>query len=173
MVLDNLAEYLSIDKGALIAPLSILASAIIGSSVACWAVLTNRRLAKLKNSMDFINGYNEDSDISAAMKEIRKIEGMSTSELQKLAGDGSLCQEAVHIMTVLNYYEAMALCVHRGIYDDTIIKEAVFTTVTDIWRIFQPYVTERRKLKNNLTYFQEVEKLTNSWNKKPLESKEK
>lgn len=176
MVLDSLSCYLAIDKGAILAPLSILVSALMGSTVACWAVLTSRRLAKLKNSMDFINSYNEDKAIAEALKEIKAINAKSTAEVQKIAShnhDDGTYEQAKHIMRVLNYYEAMALCIHRKIYDETIIKEAVYTTVTDIWRQCQPYVDERRKIKNIDTYYQELKALSEKWLENPLEKKEK
>jgi len=58
-MIEFMAELLGVpnNKGAVIAPLFILGSTIIGSTVAVWAIFSNRKTARLKNSMDFIHAH--------------------------------------------------------------------------------------------------------------------
>ena len=170
MELDALAVYFNVDRGALLAPLAILASSILGASVALWAIFSNRHMSRLKNSMDFIASYNEDEDITAAIREVTKLEDSSSNDVQQLATDPHRDQ-ARHIRTVLNYYEAMSVCINRKIYSEKIIKETLYTSMTDMWRICRPYVDERRRQKKRNTYYQELQGIAERWEKKPLKEK--
>ena len=120
--------------------------------------------------MDFINSYNESYDISEAIIEVRLLSEKASHDVQSMAIKNSEHSDE-HIRKVLNYYESMAICICHKIYDDDIIKDAVYTTVTDIWNICWPYVEERRKQKGSNTYFQELELLCKKWKKEPLKEK--
>ena len=172
MVLDAIACFLDVSKGALLAPFSILASSLIGGSVAVWAILSNRRVAKLKNSMDFLNNFHDDNDIDETMKKVRELgESKASARIAELAMDDINSEEAQHIRNVLNYYESMAICIHRGIYDGGIIQEAIHTTVLDMWDTCKPYVDERRIRKKKNTFYQELEALVIAWRNNPLKRK--
>ncbi len=158
-------------KGAYLAPLSILTSAFIGAGVALWAIKTNRHIAKLKNSMDFVNGYNEAEDISVAIKEVVKLKTKSEPARKDMATPDGHCDASLHIRTVLNYYETMAICINHKIYDDQIIKETLYSTVVRIWKICQPFVEEQRLQRDINTLYQELELLVKKWEKDPLCSK--
>lgn len=170
MVLDTLATYLNIDKGALLAPLSVMASSILGAAIAMYTIYTHRKNLKLKNSMDFIDNFNKSELIGIALVEVNKMHSKTDTQIQEHAQNVD-CDEYKYIRTVLNFFESMAICISRDIYDDTIIKEAVFTTVTNTWRTCKPFVEHRRKEKNNKTFFQELENLCLRWESKPLKSK--
>ena len=171
--LAEIACYTGIEKGAFLAPFSILSSAIIGASVAIWAILSNRKSARLKNSIDFINSYNEAEDISNAIKEMMQLKDTgSTTDLELLANeDATEIEKLKHVRCILNFYEAMAICISHKIYDDKIIKEAIWTTVIDVWTTCLPYVKKRRVVKKSKTFFQEIEKLVYKWENSPLKSK--
>lgn len=171
MVLDLVSQYLDIDKGALLVPFSILGSAILGSTIALYTVFSHRKISKLKNSMDFVNGYNEDKDIAEAIKEINALKDWASGEIEKMATKDGHCKNTIHIRRVLNYYEALAICLDHKIYNETIIKEAVYTTVLDTWAICLPYVNERRKKEGKQTYYQELSILITRWTKNPLKKK--
>jgi hypothetical protein len=161
-------------KGALLAPLSILASALIGGTIALWAILSNRQLARQKNSMDFINSYNEGADIAKAQAEVKKLDKNTTASMQDLITEEKLNSETVqHIRNVLNYYEVMAICINRKIYDDEIIKETLYSTVTQVWNICEPFITELRIKKSRETAYQELELMVKSWKNSPLSVKKK
>lgn len=170
---EHISSLVGINKEFIIAPFFIFASALIGSSVALWAVISNRKTARLNNSMDFINRYGIDKDVLAHEQLIHsKLKELSTDGVRKFAQDDeSNSDEAKSIRYILNYYESMAICIHRKIYDDEIIKEAMFSTFTEIWRICEPYVKERRRLKEKTTMFQETEYLIKKWLKKGLAEK--
>jgi len=170
MVLDCISEFLVVEKGALLAPFAILTSTTIVATIAMYTIYTNRKNVRLKNSMDFINSYNESKDISLAIKEVSGLSKSSSSAVEEMAVDAGT-DSASHIRTVLNYYESMAICISHGIYDDKIIKDAVYTTVIDMWKICEPYVIERRKQKKTNTFYQEVEALNSKWSKAPLKKK--
>jgi len=171
MVLDSIAQYLGVEKGLILAPFSMLLSITIGSSVALYTVFSHRKISKLKNSMDFVNSYNEDQDITAAVKEINDLKSKPSGDIEKMATADGYCDNTLHIRRVLNYYEVLAICIRHKIYDETIIKEAIYTTVLDTWAICQPYVKERRKQDGKETYYQELSILTARWVDKPLKKK--
>ncbi len=168
----NEVTYLFGLKGAYLAPLSILMSAIIGASVALWAVRSNRSIARLKNSMDFINSFNEANDIAKGVTEIVKLRKISEPDRKSMATPSGQCEATIHIRTVLNYYESMAICINHKIYDDEIIKETLFSTVVKIWKICKPFVDEQRSQRDTDTIYQELEGLVINWNASPLEKKE-
>lgn len=178
MVLDDLAVYLGIEQGGavLIAPACILTSAIIASIIALVTIHTNRSNARKKNSMDFITAYNNSDAVGVAESAIIKhrVEGTSKEYFEGLA-TATPCKntqmDAQHIRTVLNYYEGMAVCISYGIYDSKIIKQLVYTTVTDIWNTCSPYVYKRREIKGVNSFYQDIEYLVNVWGgKRPKRS---
>jgi len=171
MVLDALSSYLDVEKGLILAPFSMVSSTLIGSCIALYTVFSHRKISKLKNSMDFVNSYNEDEDITKAIKEINDLKSKPSTEIEKMATIDGRCDNTLHIRMVLNYYEVMAICIRHKIYNETIIKEAIYTTVLDTWGICQPYVKERRKQDGKSTYYQELSILTERWREKPLKKK--
>ncbi|MFA6700650.1 MAG: DUF4760 domain-containing protein [Thiomicrospira sp.] len=127
-----------------LSPLAILLSAMIGASVAMWAIFTNRRLARQKNSMDIINSHGKDEDIRLAIKEAGNLKHKVSNDMQMMAHDIT-GEETAHIRKVLNYFESLAVCVEHKIYDDKILKETLYTTVIDLWDIcsFLPCIHKR------------------------------
>jgi hypothetical protein len=158
---------LSIGYEHWLSPLAILLSASVGAGVAVWSILTNRRIARLNNSMNFINNDGKDEDIRLAIKEVNNLINQPSNHVQELAHKVD-SDETKHIRKVLNYYESMAVCIEHKIYDDEIIKQVIYTTVTNSWDACLPYVKERRKLSKKTTFFQEAEKLVERWKNKPL-----
>ena len=173
-MIEQTACFLGVEKGTLLVPFSILLSSLIGAGAAYWAIKTNRKIARLKNSMDFLNGFNEADAISKAWIEVQQLDNFTTAEKQKLAAknlDDEQKKKTENIRIVLNYYEAMALCVHHKVYDEIIIKEAIYTTVMVMWDICQPYIEERNKVKKTGTFYQELAMLVKKWEKSPLKKK--
>lgn len=171
MGLNEVAQYLDVDKGLLLAPFSVFISTLIGACIALYTVFSHRKISKLKNSMDFVNSYNEDRDIAKAIKEINELKTKSSGDIEKMATSDGYCDNTLHIRLVLNYYEVLAICIRHKIYNETIIKEAVYTTILDTWDICQPYVRERRKQEGKSTYYQELSILVERWRKKALKKK--
>jgi len=171
LILDTISQYFGVEISVILAPVSMLLSTAVGSTVAIITVRSHRKNARLKNSMDFINSYNEDTDIGKAIKEINELKKKPSSDIEKMATSDGSCENTMHIRIVLNYYEAIAICIGHKIYDETIIKETVYTTVLDMRSICLPYVKERRKQDGKETYYQEMALLTERWIKKPLKKK--
>ena len=85
MVLEALSAYLNIpDKGAFLAPLAILSSTFIAVSLAVYTTSSNKKNARLKNSMDFINSYNESDDINSAIDEVSDLSTKSSNDIENL-----------------------------------------------------------------------------------------
>lgn len=163
-------EFLTFDC-LLLSPIAILISASIGGGVAVWAIFTNRKIARLKNSMDIMNNYQKDSDIRLAVAEIGDLTKHASNHVQSLAHD--INNNTAHIRKVLNYFESIAVCVDAKIYDDKIIKKTMYSTVVAIWDTCLPYVEERRKLKGKPTFYQELESMVKRWKENPLTPKSK
>lgn len=158
-------EFLTLDCN-LLSPIAILISASVGGGVAIWAIFTNRKIARLKNSMDIMNSYQKDNDIRLAVAEVHELKKKVSSHVQSLAHD--ISENTDHIRKVLNYFESIAVCVDANIYDDKIIKKTMYSTVIAIWDICLPYVEERRKLKSKPTFYQELEAMVKRWKANPL-----
>lgn len=173
-VLDSIADLIGVSGGgaSILAPLCILASAFAASTIAVITIQTNRSNSRKKNSMDFLNSYNGSERVSAAeVNIINSLRGKEPEFCAKLADPDSDTTEeekkiAADIRLVLNYYEDMAVCIAYGIYDSKIIKQAVYTTVTDIWDYSKPYVKKRRELRNRNSFYQDVQYLIYVWGKK-------
>ncbi|NDV93084.1 DUF4760 domain-containing protein [Alteromonas sp. 345S023] len=177
---EYLAEILGVDRGAVLAPLCILLSALIASVVASISMRHSRILARKKNSMDFITHYNDSEKIDAAEKHILKIfhtieeKNFSAEEYMRSliidvdkADDSELAKEIrlarKNVGLVLNYYESMAICVFNDIYDSRIVKKTMYSTVKTIWLGCKPYIDERRREANKPSYYQEIELLVKEW----------
>lgn len=161
-------EFLALDC-SLLSPIAILISASIGGGVAMWAIFTNRKIARLKNSMDILNSYQKDGDITLAVAEVGDLKKHASNHVQSLAHD--ISDNTAHIRKVLNYFESIAVCVDANIYDDKIIKKTMYSTVVTIWDTCLPYVEERRKLKGKPTFYQELESMVKRWKANPLKEK--
>lgn len=184
-MIEQIALFWGVDKGTVLVPFSILLSSLIGACIAIWAVLNNwkiaernhqmnRLLTKQKNSMDFVNDYIQATDILQATKEVSALTKHTASEKQKWAidpTDKEAQKNTHHIRTVLNHYEAMAICIHRNIYDEEIIKETVYSTVITIWGICSPYIEEKNRSKGTTTFYQDLRILVARWEKEPLKKK--
>ncbi len=129
----------------------------------------------MKNSMEFLNSTDQNEEVWMAVREIHELSSTSDgNKIECLAlEDRKNDNNARHIRRMLNYYEAMAVCVSHGIYDDRILREMLFSTVTRLWKQTLPYVSKRRDLLGKKTYFQEIEALVVRWEKKGLKDKNK
>ena len=127
----------------------------------------------MKNSMDFLNSTDQNEEIWLAIREINEFHRNNDEhKVECLAHeDRKNDDHAKHLRRVLNYYEAMAACINHRIYDDLILREMLFTTVTELWDQSLPYVRKRRFLTKTSTYFQELEGLVTRWKAKGLNKK--
>lgn len=175
MWVDHIASWLGVSREHVVAPLFTFGSAVIGGSVAIWAIRTNRTIARMKNSMDFINRTNENDRMWRAIAEVHDFYKQDGTHGVELLGndDNRDVEHAKYIREILNYYEAMAACVQHKIYDDRFLREMLYTTVMDVWMWCLPYVRRRRDLKGKNTFFQELECLVDRWEKNQLKEKKK
>lgn len=174
------AELLGVpeNKGAVLAPLFVMFSAIMGSGVAIWAIFSNRKTARLKNSLDFIHVHTNNDDLWKSIGHIINLsKNNSEHKFQELATIPKNTKETdentdlIHILEVLNQYEAMAICINNNIYDDTALKTAIFSTVKDVYKATKPFIVKRREITKIETLFQEFEVMSENWLKNPLKKK--
>lgn len=163
------AELLGVSADAAVAPLFILASALIGAGVAIWGILSNRKIARLKNSRDLLLDFNSDpvvDEFEAAYSS--RLKKAPKHELQQLATTKLGERDSHLIREMLNRYEGMAVGIKNRVYDEMMLKESLYSTVIDTWETLLPYVEERRRQTGKHTFFMELEALVRRWRKKPL-----
>jgi len=90
--------------------------------------------------------------------------------VEKFVNDGSLddkdAETLNHYMYVFNFYEHVAVGVKNKAYDNRILKDNRYTTVTRLWgktEVFRAAIREK-----NSTAYQEFEWLVQKWEHTPL-----
>ncbi|NVL90861.1 MAG: DUF4760 domain-containing protein [Desulfobacterales bacterium] len=68
-----------------------------------------------------------------------------------------------HIKNYLNFFEAIALGVKHGIYDEDIAFEYFGSVLPEVSRWSMPYINERRNLANDATIYIEIEAVAERW----------
>ena len=67
----------------------------------------------------------------------------------------------------VNHYEYVAVAIRQGIYDETIFKNASYTTLIKLYDRTKPFIDEMRRIKAP-TVWQEFEWLMLRWKACPL-----
>ncbi|MES9857226.1 MAG: DUF4760 domain-containing protein [Sedimenticola sp.] len=70
------------------------------------------------------------------------------------------------VKTVLNHFEDASINIQKGYVDEATVYMALDFLVPHIWKTFEPYIKENRKISGNTEAWIELEKLAASWSSK-------
>lgn len=116
---------------------------VIATLIAYNGLRTQRKLARVKNAIDFQNNYLS-SEISK--KNIIKTVHMAhNSPSESLRADTLKDEDLLSIREVLNSFERMAIGIEINAYDPSVLFRSYATTVTTVWVAFRPYIRDRQK----------------------------
>ena len=156
--------------------LSALATASFGtiaSIIAISAIISNRQLAKKKNSLDTILVIKGDDKLKNAIGAIYKVHKDPTQSIETFAYDENAAkEEAQHIRYVLNFFEYLSVGVDEGVYAERILKNSMYSTVVNIYERCRPFVNIIRS-QGQKTAYCNFEKLAVKWENNPIKKPKK
>lgn len=81
-------------------------------------------------------------------------------------------EDSMHVRYALNHYGYISVAIAQDIYDEELIKNSVYTTMTRLYIRTKPYIDEVRKQGGaGVTTYQELECLASRWIASPLKHK--
>ncbi|QVE15714.1 DUF4760 domain-containing protein [Pseudomonas cichorii] len=132
-----------------------------------------REIAKQTETALFMFNSRSDRNLTDGYQTIRSIHSSDSDNIVSYATNDEKRKspEAEKIRYALNFWERVAVCVSHGIYCEKIIKDSMYTTVTDVFQRAQPYINAVREQKHSQTPYQDFETMARRWLAEPLKSK--
>ena len=131
---------------------------LMGVIVATWAIYTNRKIAKQKNTIDLIAKIRENDTLRSDLEWLRTVDSDSSVSIEQFAKDMKANQEACKkILSVLNLYEAISIGIRDGLYDEKVFIDYGRTTLIHVYQKSKPFITRLRKDTNNDKYFEHLQ----------------
>jgi hypothetical protein len=106
-----------------------------------------------------------DKDLTEARRKITELHASDKNMAAYAKAEGS--DEIRTLRYALNHYEHVAVAIRQGIYDETIFKNASYTTLTRLYDRTKPFIDAMRLIKSP-TVWQEFEWLMLRWKADPL-----
>ena len=129
---------------------------LIAASVAIWGIITQRRISREKNSIDFeISLSNKEKYI----EDIKWLFSKDPSELVSLADKDK--DNFYKIVNVLNTWEQCARSVHTGMYQERYIYKVYGTSVIGLYRQCHQFIEDRQE--TNPRYFIQFTVMASDW----------
>lgn len=151
--------------------LPALATLVVGavaSIIALTAIYSNRQISRKKNSLDTILTIKADENLRDCLAIIRKIHNNPNEQIEKYAyGGNSTTNEAKSIRYVINFYEYLAVGIENKVFDEPLLKESIYTTLTTVYTRCESFISTIRK-DGHETAMCNFENLAKKWKKKPL-----
>lgn len=140
--------------------------------VAIISVLANRSTARLKQTADLLFDSRNDKDLQEGHKIIRSYHDAPDKKINVLGEpDKFENEDAIAIRYVLNHFEVVAIGIKRGIYDETVVKEAWCRLLVTCYERTEPLIKAIRDKSKIPTALQEFECLACRWKDKPLKKR--
>lgn len=137
---------------------------ISGVIVAIVSVFVVRATAKRKQSADLLFASRADKELMAGMRCLTQLHNQADSNIRTFAAkDKNGTDEAKSIRYVLNHWEYVSVGVQAGIYDEKMLWNASFSTVTALHRHARPFIDALREASGRATVYQEIQWLAERW----------
>ncbi|MCV6612656.1 MAG: DUF4760 domain-containing protein [Amphritea sp.] len=149
---------------------------ILTALFAAWAVISARQMTRKKNAADVIFHSKSDTSLRTGIKTIMRLNSDKDVDISKYAYDSDEerhAAEAGSIRYVLNYYEYIAVGIKRGIYDEKILKDSSYSTMTSMYEFCEPYIQSVRRVNARNTTWCEFERLAKKWLNNPIKNSRK
>lgn len=128
----------------------------------------NEKIARQRATIDLLLTQRMDQGLSESKKSVGAIHNNGGDFVSLASSEKEKDEHRVHLLTIINNYEYIALGIREGALDDSIYKRAVYSQVLRDWKAMQPFILELRRQKKIETLFQEFEFLAKRWLKSPL-----
>ncbi|OPA61754.1 DUF4760 domain-containing protein [Pseudomonas aeruginosa] len=139
-------------------------SFLVGVSVAIISMLVVRQTAKRKQSADLLFASRADKELMAGLRCLLQLHNNPNSNIRKYADKAqSNTREAKSIRYVLNHWEYVSVGVQAGIYDERMLWNASYSTVTGLHRHARPFIDALREASGRHTVYQEIQWLAERW----------
>lgn len=145
-----------------------------GVAVAVVSVVSARSTARKKQAADMLLSSRCDKELMAGLRKLAKLHEDANVNLRKFAKQDEVdSEEAQSIRYILNHWEYVSVGIQSGIYDEGMIKEASWGTVTKLYERAKPFIEQVRLECNRHTIYQEFQWLAKRWEGSPLKSKKR
>lgn len=147
---------------------AILISGGVGATIAVLSIKSAREIARKKNAIDLVISAKQDDYQRESIKVIRDYHEDAHKDIVSLAhksSDDNVVKAQKHLRYILNYFEYISVGVRNKIYDEKIIKDSMFGTISKTYTQCKPYILKARELSSSNTIYQEFEALAQRWAK--------
>ncbi len=156
------------------APVVTATAALIGLAVAVVTLLTNRRLARLKATIDHIDAANTRPpymDAYAAFRRYRRDAAFAQRIDDPVSDDDFV--ERGRCLDFLNHYEVASIACQSGLFDEQVYRDWVGPVLLRDWQAASPLIQTVRvptseNLPANPSAYINFERLARRWGGKPL-----
>lgn len=153
--------------------LATLVVGVVASTIAIVAIYSNRQLSKKKNSLETILAVKGDEQLRKAISVIHDTHkdpdtNIETYAYAKYASDDI----SKKIRYALNFYEYLAVGIHKKVYDESILKESMYTTMITVHSRCEAFIDTIRR-DGHETALCHFESLAKRWINKPLKKAKK
>jgi hypothetical protein len=128
-------------------------------------IRSSRAIERREVAAEAIFAARMDKDLTEARRKITELHASDKNMAAYAKAEGS--DEIRTLRYALNHYEHVAVAIRQGIYDETIFKNASYTTLTRLYDRTKPFIDAMRLIKSP-TVWQEFEWLMLRWKADPL-----
>lgn len=140
---------------------------------AFWAIIRNERINKYRATIDLIINEQKDEVFTKSFKQVQSMVDNEQRLIDLLANEikkehTQKDTDFLDVQIVLNRLEFIAQGIRQGVFEEQIYKDLKHTSIMRLWREVRPLIEEIRRKKGVPTYYQELEWLTDRWEKNPI-----
>ena len=125
----------------------------------------NGKQARLRALIDLNVHQKTDSDLSEATRLVNSLHQNGNPWTAHLDPE---CDERKSISKILNNQEFIAVGIRMKAFDESVYKQMQCTNLLRLWDDSKGFIEEICRERGKDTLFQDFEKLTLSWKKKPI-----
>lgn len=128
-------------------------------------IRSSRAIERRKAAAEAIFAARRDKELIESRRKITALHAGDRNMAAYARAEGT--EEITILRYALNHYEYVAVAIRQGIYDETIFKNASYTTLVKLYDRTKPFIDEMRRIKAP-TVWQEFEWLILRWKACPL-----
>lgn len=142
------------------------------AAAAFLAIRTSRAIERRKAAAAVVFAGREDEALTQAIRHIAALHEGDKNMAAFARRDNVDAEDSRHIRYALNHYEYLSVAIAQDIYDEELIKNSSYATITRLYVRTKPYIDEVRKQPGaGPTTYQEFECLACKWIASPLKHK--
>jgi Domain of unknown function (DUF4760) len=145
---------------------------VAAAIVAFLAIRTSRAIERRKAAAAAVFAGKSDEALTKAIRHIAALHDGDRNMAAFARKDNIDSQDSMHIRYALNHYEYISVAIAQDIYDEELIKNSIYSTITRLYIRTKPYIDEVRKQPGaGATIYQDLECLACKWIATPLKHK--